>query len=243
MRQAVRRADDEVVERVAAVQVDGVAGGRCRRQRLEVAVGVDLDGHGARCIRDDELDRHRVPDHAGQGLADEGAVAVVEPVAGEAVGGSDAEAIVLVDLDELCVLQPRVEIRRGKADLQLAESGAPYLLRFHQQAVSTICGRTALPGRGTTRAGENRSRRGVRPQGSGQCSSGDSAAAMRIRIGPRPAFPAAGFDRAPDPPLESARKRTMPCTARGEAGEGQPLVCLSAPLADPRSMFTLRQAR
>ena len=70
-------------------------------------------GTGPGRVGDDELDLDRSADHPGQGLADQRPVAVVEPVAREPVRCGDAEQVV-VDLDELGVLQPGLEVGRRK---------------------------------------------------------------------------------------------------------------------------------
>ena len=129
MGQAVGAADDEVAEGIATVEVDGVAAGRGGRQRERLVVG--LGGHRAGGIGDHELDLDRSAHHPGEGLADQGSVSVVEPVAGEAVRGGDAIAV-LVEVDERRVLQPGLEVGRGEGDLQLAQDGTPYLLRIHR---------------------------------------------------------------------------------------------------------------
>jgi hypothetical protein len=126
--QPVGRPDDEVGERVSAVQVDRVAARGADRDRGQLVAR--LLGRRAGRVGDDELDTDRPADDAGQGLRDQGSVAVVEPVTGEAVGGRDPEQV-LVDLLERGVLQPRLEVGGREADLQLAEDGAPHLFRIH----------------------------------------------------------------------------------------------------------------
>ena len=129
VRQPVGGANDEVRELVAAVEVDGVPAGRCRGRRQAVLVRLLRRGPGR--IGHHELDLDRPAHHPGQGLAHQGAVAVVQPVAGEGVGCGDAEAM-FVNLDERGVLEPGLEVGGGEADLQLAEDGTPNLLRIHQ---------------------------------------------------------------------------------------------------------------
>src|SRR5207248_11119421 len=125
----VCRTDDEVAERVAAVQVDRVAT-RGNRGKRELAVVV-LGWERTRCIDNDELDLHRAADDTRQRLRDQRPIAVVEPVSREAVWSGDAEAV-LIDLDEGCVLEPGLEVGRRETHLELTEDGAPYLLRIHQ---------------------------------------------------------------------------------------------------------------
>ena len=85
---------------------------------------------GSRALRDDELDLDAVADDPGQRLADQRAIARLEPVLGEAVRDGDPEAL-LVDVDQLRVAQPRLVVGRRERDLQLAESRSPDLLRVH----------------------------------------------------------------------------------------------------------------
>ncbi len=134
VREPVGGADDEVVERVARVEVDRVAAGRERRHG-DLRLFVDLLRDRSGRIGDDEFDLDRAADDPRQGLADQRSISVVEPVACEAIRCGDPVAVVL-DLDELCVLEPGLEVCRGEADLQLAEGGAPHLLGFHQSRVS-----------------------------------------------------------------------------------------------------------
>ena len=84
---------------------------------------------------DDELHLDGSTHDAGQRLADQRAIAVIQPVPGETIRSGDAIAVV-VDLDKLGVLQPGLEVGRGEGDLQLAEGGAPHLLRIHQSRFS-----------------------------------------------------------------------------------------------------------
>ena len=107
MGEPVRRSHDEVAEAVARVQVDGVAPGRDGRQRQGLLADLGRDRAGR--VRDHELDLDRAADDPRQGLADQGPVAVVEPVTGKTVGNCDAKAV-LVDLDEGGVLEPGLEI-------------------------------------------------------------------------------------------------------------------------------------
>ena len=79
---------------------------------------------------DRELDLDAVPDDPRQGLADQRSVAGLEPVLGEPVGDGDPESLV-VDVDELGVAKPRLEIGGRERNLQLSEGGAPDLLGIH----------------------------------------------------------------------------------------------------------------
>ena len=79
---------------------------------------------------DDELDLDAVADDAGQRLADQRAVAGLQPVLGESIRDRDPEAL-LIDVDELGVAQPRLEVGRGERDLQLSQSRSPDLLCIH----------------------------------------------------------------------------------------------------------------
>ena len=130
----VRRAHDEVRERVARVEVGRATlrrpdprglhpDGRARRGRgggLGLAVGAD-----------GELDLDAVADDLGQRLGDQGPVSPLQPVLREAVRDGDPEALV-VHLHEMRVTQPRLVVGRGQGDLELAEGGAPDLLGVHQ---------------------------------------------------------------------------------------------------------------
>ena len=141
--EAVGRPDDEVREGVARVDVGRAAlaadpgrldadllarrrrGGR--RQRLRRR----RRAPPRRAARpDDELDLDAVADDPGQRLADQRAVAGLEPVLGEAVGDGDPEPL-LVDVHQLGVAQPRLVVGGGERDLQLTEGGSPDLLRVH----------------------------------------------------------------------------------------------------------------
>ena len=141
MCQAVGASDDEVVERVATVQVERVAA-RAERRHLDLGLLVDLRWKRTRRIGHDELELDRSANDSGERLADQRPVAIIEPVSGEAVRSGDPIAVV-VDLDELGVLQPGLEVGRRERDLQLTEGGAPHLLRIHQTDVL----RTDLRGR------------------------------------------------------------------------------------------------
>jgi len=79
---------------------------------------------------DDELDLDAVADDPGEGLADQGPVTGLEPVLGEAVGDGDPEPL-LIDVDQLGVPQPRLEVGWRQGNLQLAEGGTPDLLGIH----------------------------------------------------------------------------------------------------------------
>ena len=98
-----------------------------RRPRRRRAAGGD----------DHELDLDAVADDPGQRLGDQRAVAGLEPVLGEAVGDGDPEPVV-VDVDELRVAQPRLEVGGRERDLELAEGGAPDLLRVHSLDVILV---------------------------------------------------------------------------------------------------------
>ena len=137
--------DDEVRERVARVEVGRAAlaadPGRlepdrwARRLRAPrpptgraPAPGVRAPGAVAAAGADDELDLDAVADDPGQRLGDQRPVAGLEPVLGEAVRDGDPEPVV-VDIDERGVAQPRLEVGGREGDLELAEGGAPDLLR------------------------------------------------------------------------------------------------------------------
>ncbi len=80
---------------------------------------------------DEELHLDAVAHDPGQRLGDQGAVAGLQPVLGEAVGNGNPEPVVL-DLDQAGVTQPRLVVRRRERHLQLAEGCAPDLLRIHR---------------------------------------------------------------------------------------------------------------
>ena len=140
--EAVGRADDEVRERVARVDVGRPAlaadAGRLdpdarRRPRRRPAVAPFVLGRrGGRPVGalDRELDLDAVADDPGERLADQRPVAGLEPVLGEAVRDGDPEALV-VDVDQLRVAEPRLEVGRRERHLELAEGGAPDLLGIH----------------------------------------------------------------------------------------------------------------
>ena len=104
----VGRPDDEVGERVARVEVRRAAlaadAGRLEADLLagRAAAGVDrlrpAASGGAR--PDDELDLDAVAHDPGQRLRDQGAIAGLEPVLGEAVRDGDPEPVV-IDVDQL----------------------------------------------------------------------------------------------------------------------------------------------
>ena len=144
--EAVGRPDDEVAEGVARVDVGRAAlaadAGRLdadllgrragRRRRLErVAAGAVRRRGGAlgRC-RHDELHLDAVADDPREGLADQRAVAGLEPVLGEPVGDADLEALV-IDVHQLGIAQPGLVIGGRQRHLQLAECRSPDLLRVH----------------------------------------------------------------------------------------------------------------
>ena len=106
------------------------AGRRRRLDRVAARRRPAAPGAAAGDAADDELDLDAVADDPGEGLADQRAVARLEPVLGEAVGDRDPEAVV-VDVDQLGVAQPRLVIGGRERHLQLAESRSPDLLRVH----------------------------------------------------------------------------------------------------------------
>ena len=107
-----------------------------RRSTPPAAAAVRLAGRLGRGA-DDELDLDAVADDAGQRLADQRAIARLEPVLGEAVRDGDPEAL-LIDVDQLGVAQPRLEIGRRERDLELSQGGSPDLLCVHSSMGS--CG-------------------------------------------------------------------------------------------------------
>ena len=165
--QAVGRADDEVREGVAGIEV-GRAGGRALgspdpgRLHADGAAGgfgsVAGGGAGGRPVRlalrgHHELDLDAVADHAGQRLGDQGPVAGLEPVLGEAVGDGDPEPLI-VNVDEARIAQPRLVVGGRKRNLELSERGAPDLLRVHPTIVILSAGlRWVAPTTGPTEAG------------------------------------------------------------------------------------------
>ena len=80
--------------------------------------------------RDDEFDLDAVADDPGERLADQGSVAGLEPVLGEAIRDGDPEPL-LIDVDELGVAQPRLVVGRRQRDLEFAQGGSPDLLGVH----------------------------------------------------------------------------------------------------------------
>ena len=179
--------------------------------------------------RDDEVDLDAVADDPAERLGDQRAVAALQPVLGEAVRDGDPEARV-VDLDERGVAQPGLEVRGREGYLELAEGGAPDLLRVHR-SMWTLCvgdGLNGLPlgcgcAGGANRAGlgtgGRAGRRGFggrkiapppgRPQGKSAILPGSIGAIRHGREPPNGRGVAAGarwrsFD-APEPPdLSSA---------------------------------------
>ncbi len=154
--QAVGRPDDEVREGVARVDEGRPAlaadTGRFEPHLLALATrrGARRRGDGRRAgacsVRftgrvgrgaDDEFDLDAVADDARQRLADQRAVARLEPVLGEPVRDGDPEAL-LIDVDQLGVAQPRLEIRRRERDLEFSQGGSPDLLCVHSSMGS--CG-------------------------------------------------------------------------------------------------------
>ena len=134
--EAVGRSHDEVREGVAGVEV-----GRAARRALGRADPRGLhadrlrgDRGGLRLrlagARDDELDLDAVAHDAGQRLGDQGAVAGLEPVLGEPVGDRDPEPLI-IDVHEVGVAQPRLEVGGRQRNLQLAKGCSPDLFRVH----------------------------------------------------------------------------------------------------------------
>ena len=142
--QAVGRAHDEVGEGVARVDVGGAAlaadaggldpdlarPGVGRRRHRWVGVEGSVDRSRGWGAGDDEFDLDAVADDPGEGLADQRAIARLQPVLGEAVGDRDPEAL-LIDVDQLGIPQPRLVVGRRERHLELAESRSPDLLRVH----------------------------------------------------------------------------------------------------------------
>ena len=140
--QPVGRPDDEVGEGVARVEVGRAAlatdpgrfhpdvlAGRSLRRRAEGRRA----GSGRRGFRgrpDDEFHLDAVADDPGEGLADQRAIAGLEPILREAVRDRDPEPL-LVHVDELGVAQPRLVVGGRQGDLELTEGGSPDLLRVH----------------------------------------------------------------------------------------------------------------
>ena len=92
---------------------------------------------GLRRGSDDELDLDAVAHDPGQRLADQRAVAGLEPVLGEPIRDGDPEAL-LVDIDQLRIAQPRLEIRRRQRHLELSERRSPDLLGIHSSMGSCV---------------------------------------------------------------------------------------------------------
>ena len=103
MGEAIGRADDEVGERVARVEVGRAALAPDGWARADCGVASDAGPTGPAASRldrrrglaggvDDELDLDAVADDPGQRLGDQGPVAVLQPVLGEAVRDGDPEA-------------------------------------------------------------------------------------------------------------------------------------------------------
>ena len=138
----VGRADDEVRERVARVEVGRAALAADPRRLdpdlLAARPTAATAPRPARPVRrrrlrrrsDDEFDLDAVAHDPGQRLADQRAVAGLQPVLGEPVRDGDPEAL-LVDIDQLRIAQPRLEIRRRQRHLELSEGGSPDLLGVH----------------------------------------------------------------------------------------------------------------
>ena len=148
MGEPVGRADDEVAERVARVEVEAAALRPAHAAGLEPDLATGglgrpsggaigslllrvLGQHAGQALADLEVDLDAVAHDAGQRLADQRAVAGLEPVLGEAVGDRDAEAVV-IDRDEGGLLQPGLEVGGRERNLKLAQGGAPDLLRVHR---------------------------------------------------------------------------------------------------------------
>ena len=142
--QPVGRADDEVGEGVARVEARRAAfaadPGRLEPDLLAVGAGPGPTGvPGPASVRgrlrrrrpDDELDLDAVAHDAGQRLGDQRPIAGVEPVLREAVRDGDPEPVV-IDVDQLRVAQPGLEVRRRQRDLEFAEGCTPDLLRVHR---------------------------------------------------------------------------------------------------------------
>ena len=161
--QPVGRADDEVGEGVARVEVGRSALATdprrldphllARSRPVPGPVGGGLGAvHGRRTdlcrlglggvLRrgaDDEFDLDAVAHDAGEGLADQRAIARLEPVLGEAVRDGDPEAL-LIDIHQLGIAQPRLEIGWGERDLKLSQSRPPDLFCVHSSMGSCDVG-------------------------------------------------------------------------------------------------------
>src|SRR6185295_5608584 len=126
---------DRSVVRTPAVAARAVGIGPVVQPGRALAVGLRW--------ADDEVDLDAVAHDPAERLGDQRAVARLQPVLGEAVRHRDAEARV-VDLDERGVTQPGLEVRGRESDLELAEGGAPDLLRVHKVDVDSLEGRFEL---------------------------------------------------------------------------------------------------
>ena len=140
MGQPVGRPDDEVGEGVPLVEVGRGALGRTDTRRFDAHGLGDRPGRGAggtvRVVglargTDDELDLDAVADDASQRLRDQRAVAVLEPILRKSVGHRDHKLLV-IDIDEDGVAQPRFEVGRRQGDLKISECRAPDLLCVHR---------------------------------------------------------------------------------------------------------------
>jgi len=132
VRQPVGRTDDEGAEGVARVEADGRPlapdPGRLQADRAGI---LGAFAHRRGCLADLELDGHAVAHDASQRLADQRAVAGLQPVLGEAVGDRHPEAAV-IHLHQRGVAQPRLVVGGRQGHLKFAQRGTPHLLRVHR---------------------------------------------------------------------------------------------------------------
>ena len=136
MREPVGRPHDEVREGVPLVETGRPSVGTDPRRLDPDLLGRHRRrlGRCAGVLPDHELHLDAVAHHAGQGLRDQGPVAGLEPVLGEAVRHRDPEARVL-DVDERRVAEPGLEVGGRQRDLELPERCAPDVLRVHEDPV------------------------------------------------------------------------------------------------------------
>ena len=160
MGEAVRRADDEVVERVAGIEVPRrpVGGiGRRRQQHRVVDAGRGPAGRGGdvdgflhpRLGGDGELDVHVVPGDVAQGVGEHAAVARADALGGEWVRDGEGEHVA-VEADRVDSLEPHAPGLRRQLGAQRSGARVPDLGRRHTQVVVVHrpvhrCGESGLP--------------------------------------------------------------------------------------------------